>query len=247
MIAQFQNVTLSYGHNWSISGVNLCINEGDFLAIVGPNGSGKTTLMKAVLGILKPKEGELVRKEGIRFGHVPQRQHIDEIYPLTAYEIALMGRYALMGPLSRPSHKDREMTLKSLEHVGIQELADTPYRNLSGGQRQRVLIARALAGEPNVLMLDEPTNDMDIASESATMNLIYDIHMRNGLTVVMISHMLNVVAGYARTIALLNAGGIVVGPSEQILCATHLSSMYATAVDVAEVSGRRVVLTGGIK
>lgn len=246
MIVQFRDVELAYGRDWSLSGINLMVPEGDFLAIVGQNGSGKTTLLKAILGIVKPRRGAIRRADN-RFGYVPQRQYVDEIYPLSCFDIALMGRYSLMGPLARPSRQDRDVTIQALDHVGMRDAADRPYSNLSGGQKQRVLIARALAAEPQVLVLDEPTNDMDIASEKATMDLIRHFHNEHGLTVVMVSHLLNVVAGYAKSIALINDGRIVTGPSQEILTGENLSSTYGIAVDTAEVGGRWLILPGGAR
>ncbi|MBI2844824.1 MAG: ABC transporter ATP-binding protein [Armatimonadetes bacterium] len=245
MIVRLTDVELAYGRDWSLSGIDLEIPRGDFLAIVGPNGSGKTTILRAILGIHSPKRGEIWWDKGRRFGYVPQRQYIDEIYPLTAFDVALMGRYSLIGPLSRPSRKDRDVTLESLDHVGVRELADRAYRNLSGGQKQRVLIARALAGEPDVLVLDEPTNDMDISSEASTMRLISHLHEAHKMTVIMVSHLLNVVADYARTIVLLSEGKLITGPAEQVLSTDSLRSVYSEPVDVLHVSGRRVIVAGG--
>lgn len=245
MIIRLKNVELAYERGWTLSGIDFSVPEGDFLAIVGPNGSGKSTLLKAMLGIIKPRRGEVERAPDIRFGYVPQSQHIDEIYPLTALDITLMGRYSLMGPFARPSHKDRETALECLSDVGMSHLANQPYRNLSGGQKQRTLIARALACEPRVMILDEPTNDMDIAGEAAIMNLLHHLHDEHRLTVIMVSHLLNVVSGYAKNIALIIDGKITVGTVDEILSPANLTSAYGAEVRVADMEGRRIVLTGG--
>ncbi|MEN6521623.1 MAG: metal ABC transporter ATP-binding protein [Armatimonadota bacterium] len=247
MIIRLENVELAYGRGWTLSGIDFSVPEGDFLAIVGPNGSGKSTLLKAMLGIIKPRHGEVKRAPGIRFGYVPQSQHIDEIYPLTALDITLMGRYSLMGPLSRPSRKDRETALGCLSDVGMGHLADQPYRNLSGGQKQRTLIARALACESRVMILDEPTNDMDIAGEAAIMDLLHHLHKEHGMTVVMVSHLLNVVSGYAKNIALIIDGKITVGTVDDILSPVNLATAYGTEVRVADMEGHRIVIAGGTR
>lgn len=247
MIIRLENVELAYGRGWSLSGIDFSIPEGDFLAIVGPNGSGKSTLLKAMLGIIKPKRGEVKVAPGTRFGYVPQSQHIDEIYPLTALDITLMGRYSLMGPFSRPSSNDRETALECLAHVGMSQFKDRPYRYLSGGQKQRTLIARALACEPRVMILDEPTNDMDIAGEAAIMDLLHHLHDEHGMTVVMVSHLLNVVSGYAKNIALIIGGKIAVGTVVEILSPAALTSAYGTEVSIVESEGRRIVLAGGAR
>ena len=145
----FENADLGYGRRKILTDLNLVLSEGDFLGIVGPNGTGKTTILKAMLGILKPMSGQVQRNPNARFAYVPQRQFIDEVFPLTVMDVALMGRYPLFGVFSKPKQKDRDFVRKCLEHVGISNLANRPYRELSGGQKQRTLIARALAAVEN--------------------------------------------------------------------------------------------------
>ncbi|MHB9037708.1 MAG: metal ABC transporter ATP-binding protein [Armatimonadota bacterium] len=241
----FENVSLGYGRRSVISGLNLTLSSGDFLGIVGPNGTGKTTILKAILGILQPLSGQITKEPEARFGYVPQRQFIDEVYPLTVLDVALMGRYPLLGIFSKPSQGDKGAVLRCLEHVGIADLADRQYRELSGGQKQRTLIARALAMEPRILILDEPTNDMDIGSEYAIMELLAQLNQDDGLTIVMVSHMLNVVANYVKTLALIDGGIEVIGKSEEVLSSERLTSIYGIPVEVASCGTHRVVLTGG--
>ena len=241
----FEHVDLGYGSRRILADTNLTLSAGDHLAIVGPNGSGKTTLLKGLLGLIKPMGGHIRRKADLRFGYVPQRQFVDEVYPFTAAEIALMGRYPLMGVFSRPSRRDKELVMSALTHVGIADLADKSYRELSGGQKQRVLIARALAARTDVLVLDEPTNDMDIASEHAIMELVKHLTEVDGITVVMVSHLLNVVANYARSLVILDGGMQAAGPVEEVLTSEKLSEIYGVPVAVDVCAGRRVVVTGG--
>jgi ABC-type Mn2+/Zn2+ transport system ATPase subunit len=198
-----------------------------------------------MLGILKPLSGKVRRNTSARFGYVPQRQFIDEVFPLTALDVALMGRYPMLGVIARPSRRDREIVLECLGHVGIADLASRAYRELSGGQKQRVLIARALAAKPDVMILDEPTNDMDIGSEHAIMELLRRLHDEDGITIVMVSHLLNVVANYAEKLALIDGGLRMVGRTEDVLSSENLSAVYEVPVDVAVHDGRRIVLTGG--
>ena len=241
----FENADLGYGKRKVLGGLNLALNQGDFLGIVGPNGTGKTTILKAMLGILKPMSGQARRNSAARFGYVPQRQFIDEVFPLTVMDVALMGRYPMLGVFSRPSRRDREFVLECLGHVGIADLAARAYRELSGGQKQRTLIARALAGEPQVLILDEPTNDMDIASEHAIMELLKRLHDDDSITVVMVSHLLNVVANYAKKLALIDGGLRIVGETSEVLSSKNLSDIYEVPVDVAVCGNKKIVLTGG--
>ena len=244
-LVALEGVDLGYGRRRVLTGLDLVLAAGDNLAIVGPNGSGKTTLLKALLGILRPLAGQVRRKAGVRFGYVPQRQYVDEAFPFTALEIALMGRYPLLGVFARPSARDREFVRGCLDHVGIADLAPQPYRELSGGQKQRVLIARALAGEPAVLVLDEPTNDMDLASEFAIMELVKRLRTAGGLTVVMVSHLLNVVANYADSLVILADGTRITGRLEQVLSSENLSALYGMDVHVGMSAGRRIVVPGG--
>jgi ABC-type Mn2+/Zn2+ transport system ATPase subunit len=228
-----------------LADLNLVLTSGDFLGIVGPNGAGKTTILKAMLGILRPIGGRIQRDAALRFGYVPQRQYIDETYPLTALDVALMGRYRRLGVFARPKAHDRRLVRECMEHVGIAELADRPYRELSGGQKQRTLIARALAGEPQALILDEPTNDMDIGSEHAIMELLDHFHAQDNITVVMVSHLLNVVVNYAHHLCIIDGGVRVVGSTEEVLSAERLSEVYGVPVQVATQGGQHVIIVGG--
>lgn len=241
----FDHADLGYGRRKIITDFNLVLHAGDYLGIVGPNGSGKTTILKAMLGILRPMKGQVRRDPDVRFGYVPQRQFIDEAYPLTVKEVALMGRYPLMGIFSRPSERDREYVVKCLSSVGIADLADRPYRELSGGQKQRTLIARSLAAQPGALILDEPTNDMDIGSEHAIMELLTKLREEDNITIVIVSHLLNVLVNYAEEFAFIDGGLKFVGLAEDVLTSKNLSDMYGVPVEVSECNGRKVVLTGG--
>jgi ABC-type cobalamin/Fe3+-siderophores transport system ATPase subunit len=184
-------------------------------------------------------------RPGVRFGYVPQRQYVDETYPLTALEVALMGRFARLGVFARPKPSDYRLVQESMDHVGIADLAGRPYRDLSGGQKQRTLIARALAAEPQALILDEPTNDMDIGSEYAIMELLEHLHAEDGITIVMVSHLLNVVVNYAHKLCILDGGVRVVGSTDEVLSAEHLSAVYGVPVEVAIHRGQRVIIVGG--
>jgi ABC-type Mn2+/Zn2+ transport system ATPase subunit len=249
-LIEFQSVDLGYGHRSILTGVDLHVTPGDFLGIVGPNGSGKTTLLKAILGLLKPLGGRITRQaEDLRIGYVPQRESVDTLFPLTVLDIVLMGRYARLGPFGRPGRTDRDFAMRALDHVGITDLAGRPYPNLSGGQKQRALIARALVGEPNLLILDEPTNGMDLVSERAIMELVRHLHDEDRITVLMVSHLLNTVVNYAKRIAIVGEGVVREGTVEEMVTGSRLSELYGIGVEVVDVGGRRVVLperNGGV-
>mgnify|MGYP001295965247 CR=1 FL=1 len=243
---EFDHVTLGYGRRAVLRDIKLEVAAGDFLGIVGPNGAGKTTLLKALLGSLRPLHGAIrIPERGLVFGYVPQRQAVDETFPLTVRELILMGRFARIGLFRRPRSEDHARVIEAAEHVGIPDLLDRRYRTLSGGQKQRTLIARALAAEPTVLVLDEPTNGMDLPAENAIMELVRRLHVEDRLTVVMVSHLLNVVASYVARLAIVGGGRLEVGPIATMLTAEKLTALYGTAVRVHHLDGSAVVLAGG--
>ena len=241
-LVTFDHATLGYGRRVVLRDLSFTIHEGDFLGMVGPNGSGKTTVLRALLGTHPPISGTVVRAPGLRFGYVPQRDQVDYDYPLTAVDVVLMGRYDRIGLGRRPAREDRARAMQALEQVGIPELALQHLKNLSGGQRQRTLIARALVGDPNVLVLDEPTNGMDLVSTTQILGLVRDLHERSGLTVLMVSHALNEVANYVERIALVINEAFRIGPVGEIMTESVLSGIYGIPVEVDAFNGHRMVI-----
>jgi len=237
----FDGVTLGYGRRPVLTGLGFEIPEGDFLGLVGPNGAGKTTILRAILGSLAPMSGSITRADGLRFGYVPQRDQVDYNFPLKVVDVVLMGRYDRVGLARRPGKLDHDRARAALEHVGIASLANEPLSALSGGQRQRCLIARALVGEPNLLILDEPTNGMDLVSTTQILALVRELHERDGLTVLMVSHALNEVANYVRRIALVLEGAFRVGEVDEIMTEETLSEMYGIPVEVSSFGDHRMV------
>jgi len=237
-LVTFSGVTLGYGRRTVLSGLTFAVSEGDFLGLVGPNGAGKTTVLRAILGSLAPLEGTVARAPGLRFGYVPQRDQVDYNFPLKVLDVVLMGRYDRIGLARRPGKDDRDRAMAALEHVGIPELAGRQLKDLSGGQKQRTLIARALVGEPNVLVLDEPTNGMDLVSTTQILGLVRELHERDRLTVIMVSHALNEVANYVERIALVVGGGFRIGSVDEIMTETVLSEMYGIPVEVDSFTSR---------
>jgi ABC-type Mn2+/Zn2+ transport system ATPase subunit len=238
-LIQCRDVQMGYGRNVVLPDVTLEIHPGDVLGILGPNGAGKTTLLKTLLGVLPPVQGAVTYpagREQIRFGYVPQRQVVDETYPFTVAEVVLMGRYGRLAPGQRTGSADHDAVACALRDVGIPHLADRFYRELSGGQKQRCLLARALAGEPNILVLDEPTTDMDLPSERAIIELIGGLHAERQLTILLVSHLLYVVLTLASTVALVNHT-LHYCPVAQARDPEYLSRFYGVPVRVCEVGG----------
>ncbi|MCS7224504.1 MAG: metal ABC transporter ATP-binding protein [Armatimonadetes bacterium] len=244
-IIQLSNVSLGYGSHVVLNGINLVIYRGDFLGIVGPNGSGKTTLLKALLGLLRPLSGSIVMTAPLRFGYVPQRGTLDELYPLTVLDIVVMSRIRSRGPARRLTADDKKKALWALDQLGIGDLSDQPYRLLSGGQKQRVLVARALAAEPDVLVLDEPTNGLDLASETEIMSRLQDLHRTQGTTIIFVTHLINLVVNAANQLALLHDGKMTVGPVDQVASPSSLKQAYGLETQLTELNGYKLVLAKG--
>ena len=241
-LLQFQHVTLGYSRKAILEDLDFAIYDGEYLGIVGPNGSGKTTMLRAILGMLRPQKGRIEKpNHKLRYGYVPQREYVNELFPLTVQDIVAMGRYPLVGLLRRLSRRDWDAIGECLRSVGIEQLARAHYRSLSGGQKQRVLIARALAAEPHILILDEPTTGMDLGSEHAIMELVADLHRQGNRTVLMVTHILNLVANYVERIALLN-GQFQIGPAREVLSEDNLRRLYGPGVSVRDIDGQRVVM-----
>jgi ABC-type Mn2+/Zn2+ transport system ATPase subunit len=241
-LVKFDHATLGYGHRVVLSDLTFEIPPGDFLGLVGPNGAGKTTILRAILGSLEPMSGTVTTAPGLRFGYVPQRDSVDYGFPLEVCDVVMMGRYDRIGVGRRPSKGDRQLAINALEHVGIADLADRQLSALSGGQKQRTLIARALVGEPNILVLDEPTNGMDLVSTTQILSLVRELHERDNITVLMVSHALNEVANYVERIALTLEGSFRIGNVDDIMNEHVLSGMYGIPVEVNRFDGHRIVV-----
>src|SRR5438132_11374252 len=190
-LISFQDVALGYDGVPVLEGLALDVRAGDFLALVGPNGCGKSTILKGMAGILEPLRGCISREidgSPVRFGYVPQRETIEMVFPLTVFQVALMGTYGRVGPGRPVTHAERELVRGCLDDVGLGDLQRKRFPARSGGQRQRVLIARALAADPDLLLLDEPLSGIDLRAAQVIMELIARLHQERGLTTVMVSH-----------------------------------------------------------
>jgi ABC-type Mn2+/Zn2+ transport system ATPase subunit len=229
--------------------LDLAVRAGTTLGVLGPNGAGKTTLLKSLLGLLPLISGRRVLPMGRppRVGYVPQRDRLDMSWPLTVLDVVLMGRAHLLGPVKRYSARDRAASREALSEIGIGDLADRPVHALSGGQHQKVLIARAIAAEPELLVLDEPTSSMDPAAERMLLDLVERLKDAHRLSVALVTHQLTAIPGFATEVALVDKdrGLFEVGPAEQMIDPRKLELLYGREVRVAQVGDRTVVVIGG--
>lgn len=245
-IIKFTDASIGYGKTVVASGINLSIMENDFVGIVGPNGAGKTTLLKTLLGNIKLISGNLL-KDQIRFGYVPQRDTVQPLLPYTVFDIVMMGRYSLSGSFKRISSEDKRIVEESLAYIGMSELKDKNYNSLSGGQRQRTLIARALAVEPTVLILDEPTNGMDTPSHYSLLDLITRLHSEKKLTIFLVSHLLTDVANIVKKIILIDKNYFQFGDIEEILSETNLRNTYSSDFHISLIDGEYIITPKHLK
>lgn len=242
------NLSIGYSGRALLEGIDLVVERGEFVGLVGPNGGGKTTLLRTILGLIPPVRGEIARAPSptggaLRFGYVIQREHLDRVFPLSLQEVVLMGRTARLGLFRFPGREDRRKVAEALERVGIADLARRPFRDLSGGQQQRAIIARALASEPDVLVLDEPTAGTDLAGEGAVMDLLADLN-RGGMTMILVSHALSTVMNHASRLAFIRHDRRLfrMGPTKEMLTREVLTRLYEVPVRVESIGGHLVVV-----
>jgi ABC-type Mn2+/Zn2+ transport system ATPase subunit len=243
-IIRFSHATFGFPGVIALKDISLEIPEGEFVGVIGPNGSGKTTLCRAVLGLMQPLEGslqifdcaceELRCHHRARIGYLPQKESLDRNFPITVFETVLMGRYGALGLFRRPSRHDREIALESLSNVGMQDHADTALGHLSGGQQQRVLIARALAQQPQVLLLDEPTTGIDITTQHSVLDLIRRLHQELKLTILLITHDINMIRTHVDRLVLLKTRLYAAGPPEEVLRPDVLRQVYGKDLVITE-------------
>ncbi|MEZ4512525.1 MAG: metal ABC transporter ATP-binding protein [Chloroflexota bacterium] len=215
---------------YALHDVDFCVEAGQRIAVVGPNGAGKSTLFKLIVGTVKPSEGEVtVYGHGpdghICIGYVPQRNQIDWSFPVTVEEVVMMGRVGQIGLFRWPSRRDRELVAASLARVGAAHLAKRQIGELSGGQQQRVFIARALAQEASLLLLDEPLTGLDLPSQEALFAVLDSVRP-DGVTVVVATHDLNLAAERFDKVLLLNKRVVAFGSATAVLQPHFLLEAY---------------------
>ena len=240
-LIELKNVSFSYGGNPVLEDVSFSVSAGDYIGVIGPNGGGKTTLLSIMLGLLKPSSGQVtvfgkkineLRGERSRIGYVPQRlSQLDANFPGTVYEIIASGRTALNGPFHLFSKSDKEAVERALAIANVGELRRKLLGDLSGGQRQRVMIARSLAGDPKVLILDEPTTGVDITSQEQFYHFLAELNHERGLTIVFVSHDIDIIANEVHSLLLLNRRVVSYGPAKNLINKNYLEDLYGGKID----------------
>jgi zinc transport system ATP-binding protein len=212
LAVRFEHVSFSYGAGPAVlRDVDLEVERGEFVAIAGPNGGGKTTLVRLAVGLAQPTMGRL-EVLSRRIGYLPQRAQAGIDAPLTVRELVTAGRAAhtrLFGPLAS---RDRDAVREAVERVGLTPQADRRLATLSGGQQQRAFIAKALAGEPELLVLDEPTTGVDVEAQDAIAALLQRLRDELGMTVLYVSHEFGAVEGFVERLVLVRGGIVFDGP-----------------------------------
>ncbi len=231
---EISRLTVAYQQRPAISDISFCVRPGARVAVVGPNGAGKSTLLKAIGGLIRPTSGTIraaghLHTQCAAVAYVPQRAEVDWSFPVSVWDVVMMGRVGRIGLFRWPGKHDREQVQQSLELVRMASLSTRQIGELSGGQQQRVFIARALAQQASILLLDEPLTGLDVRSQDEVLTIIADVHQR-GVTVLVATHDLGQAADsrHYEQVLLINRRLIGLGRAHEVLTAEHLMSAYGT-------------------
>jgi len=243
-----QGITVAYHKQPVVQNVSFTLDEGRLVALIGPNGAGKSTLLKAMLGLVPAIHGEVsvygqpYASQRKRIGYVPQRESVDWDFPTNALDVVLMGTYGRLGWFRRPGRQEREIAIESLSKVGMADYANRQISQLSGGQQQRVFLARALAQQADLYLMDEPFAGVDAATEKAIITLLEQLKQQ-GKTVLVVHHDLSTVEAYFDDVLLLNRELIAAGPVEMVFNTEMLQRTYGGRLTFLQDSGS-MIMTG---
>jgi iron complex transport system ATP-binding protein len=246
MLMNIEEISFNYGTTEILRNVKFDLNEPNLTCIIGPNGVGKTTLARCVNRLLRPKCGRVVlsgvdtkdmtlRELAIHMGYVPNAS--GDTFPMSVVDTVLMGRHPRGG--WTPSDKDLQIVEDTIKIMGLEEYAMRDFNELSAGQHQKVMIARGLAQEPDVLILDEPTSNLDVRHQIEVMELLRDLSREKKILVLMVCHDLNITARYADRIIMMSEGGVFSdGTAKEVMTEENIMKVYGVRVKVIEVEGR---------
>ena len=234
---QIHDMTIAYHRKPVLWDVDLDVPEGKLVGIIGPNGAGKSTMILAIMDLV-PKASGWVRIYGQTYeqmrrsiGYVPQRESVDWDFPISALEVVTMGRYGRLGWVRRPGKADRRVAAEALEKVGMGEYADRQISQLSGGQQQRVFLARALAQDARVYLMDEPFAGVDAATERAIIDILMELRSQ-GKTILVVHHDLQTVTRYFDWVIMLNMRVVASGPTREVFTDENLHKTYGGRLTV---------------
>jgi ABC-type Mn2+/Zn2+ transport system ATPase subunit len=240
---EFDHVSVAYQGKTVLDDVSFDVPHGAQVAIVGPNGAGKSTLFKALVNLLSLQGGQIrihgqpLNRHTDCVAYIPQREEVDWRFPVTVWDVVMMGRLGHYGWFGRPTARDRQLVSEKLDRMGIANLAKHSIGELSGGQQQRVFLARALAQEPHILLMDEPFNGVDAVTQEATLNLLDSLRQQR-VTALVSTHDLNLAARRFDLTVLLNHRLVAFGTPEQVFTSEHISKAFS---QVMFVNGAAVV------
>ena len=234
---EFDHVTVGYNGRAVLEDITFDVPHGAQVAVVGPNGAGKSTLFKTLVGLLPIRQGQ-IRIHGLPLGHhkdcvayIPQREEVDWRFPVTVWDVVMMGRVGKFGWFGRPSPNDRQIVSHALDQLGIGDLAKNAIGELSGGQQQRAFLARAIAQDPHILLMDEPFTGVDIRTQEATLELLESLKPQK-VTVLVSTHDLNMAAERFELTALLNHKLVAFGPADEVFQPENISAAFKQVIFV---------------
>jgi ABC-type Mn2+/Zn2+ transport system ATPase subunit len=232
---ELHDVSVAYNGQPVLCDVTFQVPHGARVAVVGPNGAGKSTLFKALVGLLPIYRGRVLihgRPLGAHqdcVAYVPQREEVDWRFPVTVADVVMMGRYGRLGWVRRPRPADRAVVANCLQQLGIADLAGRPIGELSGGQQQRAFLARALAQEPHILLMDEAFTGVDMSTQEVVLGLLENLHSQ-GVTVMVATHDMNLAAARFEAVLLLNRQVIAYGAPNVVLTPAHITAAFGGQV-----------------
>ncbi len=230
-VIEVHDLTVSYDQSPVLWNVDLSLPSGKLIGILGPNGAGKSTLIKAIMGLVKPTSGyvkifdKTLQDVRSRISYVPQRESVDWNFPASVLDVVMMGTYGKLGLFRRPGKKEKEIALGCLDQVGMMSFVNRQISELSGGQQQRVFIARALAQEADLYLMDEPFAGVDMATETAIFQLLKDMTAK-GKTIVVVHHDIHSAMNYFDWIIMLNLHLVGSGPTDLVMTEELLRKTY---------------------
>jgi len=236
-VLEVHDLTVSYDKNPVLWEIDFTLPKGKMIGIIGPNGAGKSTIIKAIMGLVEKDHGWVklfgsdLKQTRNRISYVPQRESVDWDFPTSVFEVVLMGRYAIKGLFKRISSEDRDVAMDCLRKVGMQDYMDRQISQLSGGQQQRVFLARSLAQEADLYLMDEPFAGVDAATEKSIIDLLTTMR-QEGKTIIVVHHDLQSAIEYFDWIMLLNTRLVASGPTTEVFTPELLQETYGGKLTV---------------